>query len=410
MRLLFLTNYFPPHHLGGYEELCAEVVHGLERRGHHITVLTSHRGAHNGTGVQDGVLRLLSPVVDVEPFGPTLNFFLGRRQRLEQNLRCLRQTVSEVKPDNVLVWGAWNLSRQLLAAAEGLRPELVYYLADYWPELPDAYALHWQEPARRSYTRLPKALLSRVARGVLGAETPLPRLEFRNAICVSRAVRQQLEHSGVLPHGAAVIYNGIDCDTYAGAPAWQRRDARRLLLAGRLCPDKGVETAIQAVGLLNARGIPVNLDLVGNVDREYECKLRRLCDAQNVGECVTFCGRAARDEMPGILKQHGILLVPSIWADPMPRIVQEGMAAGLVVIASRIGGIPEIVEDGVNGLLCTPGDAGSLASQMQKAVQPDFPGQSITAAAVRTVRECFDISRMLDELEAYLDKVSRQSL
>jgi hypothetical protein len=95
MRSLFLSNYYPPHHLGGYEELCADVTEGLRARGHTINILTSNVG--NNTPPTPYVHRLLHPEVSNTPYGATLNFFIGRKQRLDYNLRMTAQLIYQLR-------------------------------------------------------------------------------------------------------------------------------------------------------------------------------------------------------------------------------------------------------------------------------------------------------------------------
>ncbi len=80
---------------------------------------------------------------------------------------------------------------------------------------------------------------------------------------------------------------------------------------------------------------------------------------------VTLLGRLPRDAMPDLYRNARFLVVPSVWFEGFPMAVLEAMSYGLPVIASRIGGLPEIVDDGVSGLLFAPGDATDLAGKMK---------------------------------------------
>ncbi|TMC57252.1 MAG: hypothetical protein E6J26_06520, partial [Chloroflexi bacterium] len=94
------------------------------------------------------VFRVLRPEVSLRPYRATLDFFVGRKRRARENLSRFAKVLDDFDPDVLMVWGMWNLSRRLLVAAESrARPPVVYYLADYWPALPDAYTLHWQAPS-----------------------------------------------------------------------------------------------------------------------------------------------------------------------------------------------------------------------------------------------------------------------
>jgi len=407
MRLLFLTNYYPPHHIGGYEELCAEVAEGLRGRGHTILVLTSHRGIHQRGVSEEGVYRILHPEVDTHPLGANVSFFIGRKQRLHENLQFLRQTIADFCPDILLAWGMWNLPRQLLAHAENSGQRVVYYIADYWPTLPDAYTLHWREPARHRHTSLLKKIVGQVAIRILSREKVIPSLQFDYTICVSQAVRKQLIRLSPQFEQARVIYNGIDLRMFSDAQQSRRQlsDSLLLLYAGRLSPEKGVRTVIEALGL--ARHVcNTTLTILGGGDAEYRIQLQDLARQLKIADNITFRERISREEMPQALRSFDVLVAPSLWEEPLPRAVQEGMASGMVVLASRVGGIPEIIENGVNGLLFQPGNANELAQHIITLAKDKNLRISLAEQGVQTVKEKFTINRMLDELEIYLKTVA----
>lgn len=410
MRLLFLSNFYPPFHFGGYEELCAEVAEGLRRRGHGVSVITSNIGRRDHDGTQDGVYRFLFPEVDLRPYRASLGTFRGRQERLRENIAGFEGLVARLRPDVLIVWGMWNLLRRLLAVAEKWgNPKVVYYIADYWPTLPDALTLHWREPGRRWYSRLPKALLGKVALALLQREESCPRLRFEHAVCVSGIVREHLVQAGMLPSGARVIRNGIDAEQFT-----QVSDSRnyggdhsrlRLLYAGSLSHGKGVHTAVEALSLLIARGQAVTLTIMGSGDADYGQSLRRLCGRLDLGRRVVFRSRVSRQQMPHVLSQFDVLLLPSLVADTSPRIVQEAMAAGLTVVGATVGGIPEMIQEGVNGLTFTPGRSEDLALQVGRLIEDEELRRRLAQNGRETVRREFCIKRMLDEVESYLLEV-----
>jgi glycosyltransferase involved in cell wall biosynthesis len=413
MRFLFLSNFFPPHHIGGYEELCAEVGDRLKQRRHSVAVVTTSHGVHRHAAPvapvapEEDVYRVLSPEVDLRPYRAMLGFFAGRGARLERNLAALDGVVTEVSPDVVIVWGMWNLARALPARAETRLPgRVVYYLADYWPSLPDAYTLYWKAPARRGSAALLKRVMARPALHLLARAKGTPSPRFERVVAVSQAVRDHLVRQGVPVGHARVVHNGIDVRAFARSA----RDAQTgrhppgalsLLYAGRLSADKGVHTAIEAVGLAARCGCPARLTIVGTGSAAYEHELRGIAKRAAVADRVVLRGRVPRERMARELAAADVLVAPSIWPDPLPRTIQEGMAAGLVVIGSRVGGIPEIIEHGRNGMTFTPGAPRELADLIVRLERDGALRTRLAVEAERTVAGRFTIERMVDELEAY---------
>jgi glycogen(starch) synthase len=260
---------------------------------------------------------------------------------------------------------------------------------------------------------LVKNALGRVALTMLAKEDREQTLQFRHTICVSAATRDRLIALGVPVAQARIIHTGVEAGVFP-----QRERARhdtpalRLLFAGRLAPDKGVETAIQAMAELVAGWGPqrVSLTLAGSGAEDYTAHLHMLVAQHDLKEHVTFLGWVRHEEMADLMQQYDVLLVPSIWPEPFARVVLEGMVAGLVVVATPAGGTGEIVRDGENGLLFAPGDSHDLAEQIGRLLDDDELRQRLARAGWQTVADEFSLSRMIDQYEAYLQEVAQAAV
>jgi glycosyltransferase involved in cell wall biosynthesis len=113
--------------------------------------------------------------------------------------------------------------------------------------------------------------------------------------------------------------------------------------------------------------------------------------------------------MPQILGGHDVVVVPTLSPEPLARIVMEGMACGLVVIASHTGGSPEMIVNGEDGFLFEPGDSGQLGELLAQLAQvPTLRRRVATRARAKAAAQ-FDIQRMIDEIEEFLEEVMAQS-
>jgi glycosyltransferase involved in cell wall biosynthesis len=322
--------------------------------------------------------------------------------------------VEKIRPDAIVVWGMWNLPRSMLGMLEQRqKPRLVFYLADYWPELPDAYTLYWREPSRNTWMKLPKTILGKYALWRLSTEPKQHKSQLENAVCVSGAVRQKLMTEGYISARACVIHNGIDLAKYQHnyQDQKQQRDANvlKLVYCGRVTPEKGVMTIVQALSHLPSHNPKVTLTIIGDGPADYVAKLVEFCRRENTYERVNYYGKVSREKIPDLLPQFDILVVPSIWPDPLPRNIQEGMAMGLVVVGSNVGGIPEILSDGVNGLCFRPGDAINLAQCIEKLINQPELIEKYSKAGQQTVRERFDIRRTVLDVEVYIQQVINET-
>jgi glycosyltransferase involved in cell wall biosynthesis len=414
MRVLFLTNFYLVHGAGGQEQSCQQVVEGLRQRGHTALVLTSMHGTNNQAVEADGIYRSLYLEMDLVPLRHSITFFTRRRAREEHDLRVLDRVLNHFDPDIIFIWGMWNLPNSLPALAEARYPhKVVYRFATYWPTLPSQHEFYWRTPGRTWYGRIPKQVLGRVALAMLARDSKKHPLRFEHAICVSRATRDNLVEAGIPVASARVIHTGLDASPYLETRHRQGDGSHglRLLCAGRLAPDKGFDTAIKAIGeIVFGRGRrDIELSVAGSGSTDYGRYLRELVDQERLKDFVSFLGWVPPEEMPELLRRFEVLLVPSVWPEPFSRIVLEGMASGLVVVATPTGGTTEILDDGENGLLFAAGDAEDLAQKILRLATDSGQRRRLALAGQKLVAERFTLPKMMDEIESYLQEVLQSS-
>lgn len=406
MRILFLTNYYPPYSRGGYELWCQEVAMALSQHGHQVHVLAlkslSSNPLHNDNGIQ--VHRKLYPEVEGTLLNTVLRLLKDRYRLEEENLQQVQKLVSDFQPEIAVIWGMWNVPRSVPALIESLLPGcVVYYICDYWLTLPNAYTQRWQEPAKRSLARLPKHLLGKYFLANLNKE-PAVKLKLEYPICVSQAVREILVKASVPVEHAQVIYGGIKVDDFKRNSSERLKKTTNrlnLLYMGRLESEKGVHTAIRALKHLRmGKNTNFNLSIYGRGTPNYEAYLRSVVKQHRLEDLVTFCGAVPHDQVPQVFAQHDVLIFPSDWHEPFARTVLEAMAAGLVVIGTTTGGTGEILLENETGLTFSAGDAEQLASQIQHLSQNTSLRNKLAIAGQSRVVDYFTLSRMVDQIEA----------
>lgn len=191
---------------------------------------------------------------------------------------------------------------------------------------------------------------------------------------------------------SCVIGNGVEL----AAPS-ATGDRTELLYVGRLAADKGVIHLLEAM-----RCCPrARLTIVGDgPERE-----RLQAAARGIAH-VQFAGRTAPEQVPAWLAQAGIVVLPSLRNEGLPNVLLEAMAAGLVVIASRNAGIPDLVRDGENGLLVEPGDSHALARAIQ-AVSEDAELRARLRQRARSDVQAYAWPAIIAALESHLAELTR---
>lgn len=412
MRILFVSNYFPPESRGGYELWCQETALRFAGHGHSVAVLTSrsNREARDG---QDGPVEVLRKL-HLEVTGGLKSTFLriAIRSRLErENRLALEETFSTFEPEVALAWGLWNVPRSVPRGLERRLPgRMAYYLSDYWPTLPSACVQQLNAPARRRLLQIPKRLAAVPVKTWTncGRSTPL---RFEHPICVTSAVRDSLVMAGIPVGHARIVYGGTDVDEFEARDIPERPTGGplRTIFLGRLHPDKGVHTAIEAMARLKASKVAVALDIYGRGDTEYETMLLSLIRRHALEQRVRLRGPVSRRDLPAVLFGYEILIFPSEWEEPFGRVITEAMAAGLCVVGTRTGGAAEILVGEENALTFPPGEAGALSMQLERLAGDDMLRRRLAEAGRRQVRERFSLDRMVGEIEAFLACLTRRA-
>lgn len=181
------------------------------------------------------------------------------------------------------------------------------------------------------------------------------------------------------------------------SPALPNDAPLRLLFVGRLVSEKGVLVLLRALAELRRRGVEVTAVLVGDgpYRGEFEQAARRL----GIAEQVTFTGALTGARLAPLYREADVFCLPS-FAEGLPVVLMEAMANELPVITSRIAGIAELVDDGVNGLLLPPGRDDVIADALERlAADPELRAQWGRAGRERVLRD-YDVGRSAALLES----------
>jgi glycosyltransferase involved in cell wall biosynthesis len=408
MKILFVTNFYPPHELGGYGQWCREVAEGLKQRGHEVQVLTSRYQRQTGKLQEgNGVYRTLYLEANNQYYRPS-DFFLKRPFREKANLDQLERCLDRYKPGVVMFWGMWNLSLKIPKLAENLLPgKIAYFIASYWPMDLDLHSKYWLIPARHRITELIKGQLRKLALSQLRKEDYPTILMFENAFCCSQYVRDTLVIAGKIPNGAKILYGGINPNPLykeikSDGPPINR--PLKLMYFGRLISDKGVHLAIEALGILLQRGFSdrFHLTILGDGHPGYVRMLRSRILDLGLENNIRFENWIPRNKIPDWIKKFDVYLFTSVWPEPMARSVMEAMAAGLLVIGSEVGGQTEMLVNNENSLTFPAGNFENLAEQIQNVIDNPSIVYKLANAGQNMVLDKFQLTRMVNDIEANL--------
>lgn len=211
----------------------------------------------------------------------------------------------------------------------------------------------------------------------------VPLRHVSRFIALTNFAAQRLEMAGIPRERIVIKPNSIDTSVSFDEIERQleaKDDA--LLFVGRLSVEKGVRFLLHS--WLNLREVPLRIVGDGPLRRELEEF------ARSNQLPVEFLGFRDRSSLSSLMRSGRALIFPSLWFEGMPMTLLESMAAGTPVIASRIGGIPEIVEHGVEGLLFDPGNANQLQSSIRRLLRDRTLQRSLCEAAHRKALDMYN--------------------
>jgi len=237
---------------------------------------------------------------------------------------------------------------------------------------------------------------------------------FRRLIAVSGALQQLLiTRFLVSPERIRVIRNGVDPRRFEGISGVEAARFRAafgvgadeivLSVIGRIAKAKGHFDLLNALKLLPP-DLPYHCLIVG--EGKERIRLERLAASSGLTQKVTFCGYQAN--IPVVLAATNILLLPS-YREGLPLAIVEAMLSHVPVIAASVGGVPEIITHGQDGLLFQAGDIATLATRIRQLIGDANLRQQLAQAGHRTATERFLVNRMVDETEAYYREIVGES-
>lgn len=430
MRILVVTNLYPPYYHGGYELRCALVAEALQSAGHTVRVLTSGHGMPAGrlgkserrTEERNGVQVQRSLNQNLYPPQPTARPWRIHRARRElADVREFVKVVEEFRPDIVNWWSMYGLSKLLLPLPPRWGIPDVHWIehrwmiaeyshqgedpVDFWSGLWDG---RWGPRAVRPMLRL----IGREWERRVGREG-IPTRDFPNRpthVCfVSEHMRTLHRKAGLDFPSSEVIYGGVPANRFYQplGPSPAPGNRLRILYVGQLSQDRGLHTVIEALGHLDhGCHSRMALTVAGGGQLEYETGVKGQVEALRLRECVTFLGKVPHDDMPRLYKEHDLLVFPSMRDEGLPLTMVEAMLAGCAVVTTGSGGAMEVARE-ADLPLFPKGDAVALSRVLAFMVAHPEEVLKVASRGQQAALRDFTFDRMMERWLATLGRIQQ---
>jgi len=332
MRILFYFGWSIDEP-GGAELATQTLASGLSGRGHEVGIVETLSARPPG------------PAQTRRFQGPVWSVRIGDPEHERPPLAQFWSIVSRFRPDVLSVQcPSWAQAAPVVGALA---------LGHYWRL---AVTLHGSELLEEAERRTTSQWLDRLFSAAAAVTT------VSESLCHDFTMRFP-----AMAHKVRVIPNGLEPHWFAHPAAPQTPpEARYVLYAGRFEPVKGLDILLRAWNRIDAPAHRVELWLAG--DGAEEARLRALALRLGVAEHVRFLGRVARQDLPTLFRGAALVVLPSRH-EGLPLVALEAGACGAVCVATRAGGIPEVICDGITGLLAAPDSPAALADALDRGLR-----------------------------------------
>ncbi len=399
MRILVVSGLYPPQTAGAAELFTSWIAEAMRARGHEMTVLTSWHGLSGPeTGVDAWRLLRFRPSQRFDSSASVISqlrsaYLYYQCHNCHRNGAVIDRAIRKTDPQIIYLAEPSGLGlNSVIRATNASRLPVVIHLHNYW-------LLYLRDPSSEQ-SRFGNTLLKKILVG------PVPEVNYTSMIAVSRLVKDEHVRAGFHDDRIEVIHNGLPPSTLPQAAERPRPRRRGFLLAARLVEEKGIHVAIQALAILvKELGYgDARLDIVGDGQPAYLEQLRELSLRLGIGENVDMRGKLDRETLLEQSADYTAVLLPSLWKEPFATTVLESMYMGVPIIASRLGGHVEIIEDGGNGLLFNPGDAAQLAQKMHMLLANPELQETVAGNALVFARSQLRFESFVERIELHMER------
>lgn len=415
MRILHVVHQYLPEYIGGTELYTQWLAHALSQRGHCVSVFYRRAGEGSGTEhrLEEGVEVWAAWAGQPTPVRRFLATF-GEAQLVQ----AFEHVLEQARPDLVHIQHMMGLPAALVYAIQRRGLPFVITLWDYWWVCANAQLLtnYSQQVCQgpRAYLNCARCALARAGQPGLWLALPgiAGLLSRRNGVL--RGIMQeagrliaptQFVHDWYAAHRIPqdrllVISPGLEYPARQAQPKQKRTKAVRFAYVGGISWQKGIHVLLEAFnGVQGAAEVWIGGD--ESFDPAYASQLHAQASSQ-----VRFLGKLTRQEVWETLGQVDVVVVPSIWYETFSFLVSEAFAAGVPVVASRLGPLADRVRDDVDGLLAPPGDVAAWRTALQRLT--DEP--ELIARLRANVRPPVTLEEHINRLESLYAELAENSV
>jgi glycosyltransferase involved in cell wall biosynthesis len=407
VNILMVSNKTPPDYDGGYELRAFQIANALRERGHNVDMATSflRPGFKLEAPEPDWVHRIFKFVPISDKSGVARKMDAAWRRVLctnvaAHNVPAMSEFLKDRSYDLAYCFGLHRIS---LASAYPITEKGI-------PILWHAGGTYIVDQLHRWPSEMPgfKFAMNTAARKWYELEK---QVDYSNIAYVSEFLKGYFEEHGMsVPH-PYVISRGADFEPLKDVDR-HRQQPPLFFMASRLDREKGIDTAVSAVGLLKSRrpDLDWRLEIGGKPgDQSYRDELDRLAENLDVADRITFLGKLTRDQVLEKMRVATAFVSCSRYGEPFAGTIIETLASGTPLIGSIDGSIKEVVEHEKSALLFERDDAQTLSQHLERVLTDPAMAQRIALAGTEVIETRYTLAKILDQTERTFGEVVARS-
>lgn len=388
MKIIIISNYYPPYYKGGYELVCNYITDYLHSSGHDTYILTGRYGVDSAENGLPGTIEVNRPYRLLDYIDYKRASIFNKHRVEKSNYRITAHFIKAIEPDLVYIWNQQALSIAPAVAAQRLGIKTLFHICDFWP------SIYYK---RGLFSRLKRAL-KRLIPFTVGGQIRFDRVIAPSAWMVPRISSEyRAGELYIIPHGTALIEEDLT--------AKQLSSPVKYMFAGRIEPAKGVDCAIRAFAQLKKEGRVGNFEfnIYGSGDESYLKELKELTAQEGVVDNIHFRGHTR--EIERHYRECQVLIMPTLAREVFGLVIIEAFNYGMAVIATDRYGPKEIIEGDDYGLLFRPGSVDELAEKIAQLDGSPELRLKLARNSRRKLRESYGAEREREGVKRVIEEL-----
>jgi len=413
MKIVYITDYFPPHQSGGADTIAFLLATKMQSFGHEVFVITTTRDKNDKKQIEYQGLKIFQIYTDYNVKWRSYITIYNRQTVCE-----VEKIISQIKPDVVhfhivhrfLSYACFKVAKKQAKAVFLTAHDMMLVHYDKFREYVNLDDISDQPKVNYQVSTFDLIKHSKKRFNPLRNFAIKYYLRYIDKIfCVSNELKKALETNGI--KNIITVHNGIevgqknlsDQEIKDFRKKYNLENKKVILFAGRLSGAKGGDNVVAALSRV-VKEIPKAILLVAGKKEGFAEEMIKTGEKLGVGEHIIVTGWLKKDEMALCYEVSDLVVVPSVYLDPFPTVNLEAMAYAKPVVGTIFGGTKEVVKDNITGFLVNPLNVEKMSQKIIGLLKNDSLAKALGQAGQKRVHDNFSLEKQAQKIIEWYNK------